>query len=155
MLQSARRGSTVGSVTLPIEITRHAYSVDNEIREAASYRPIAWVTITPFKGGLAVNGPALIDTGATMSAIDLRIAQTFGFTASGTISVLTADGVESASPIYEVQLSGIAGYVQDLVISSCNVFDQGIIALIGTDVLANGKLAYDGTNGEFTLDFPT
>lgn len=143
------------SVTSPIEITRHTYAVNNEVREAASYRPITWVTITPFRGGLAVNGPALVDTGATMTAIDSRIAQSFGFTVSGAISVLTADGRESTSPIYEVQLSGIAGYVQDLVISSCNVFDQGIIALIGTDVLAKGKLIYDGTAGEFTLDFPS
>ena len=143
------------SVTSPIEITRHTYAVDNETREAASYRPITWVTITPFKGGLAVNGPALVDTGATMTAIDSRIAQSFGFTVSGAISVLTADGRESTSPIYEMQLSGIAGYVQDLIISSCNVFDQGIIALIGTDVLANGKLTYDGTAGEFTLEVPS
>ena len=145
----------MGNVTLPIETTRHTYAVDNEIREAASYRPITWVTFTPYKGGLVVNGPALIDTGATMTAIDSRIAQTFGFTVSGAISVLTADGRVGTSPIYEVQLSGFAGYVQDLVISSCNVFDQGIIALIGTDVLANGKLIYDGITGEFTMDFPS
>ena len=87
------------SVTSPIEITRHTYAVDNETREAASYRPITWVTITPFKGGLAVNGPALVDTGATMTAIDLRVAQRFGFAASGTASILTADGEQSSNPM--------------------------------------------------------
>lgn len=145
----------MGSVTSPIEITRHTYSVNNEIREALSHRPVVSVTIRPLKGGFAVNGPALIDTGATMTAIDSRIAQTYGFSVSGTISVLTADGIENTSPIYEVELSGIAEYAENLVISTCNVFDQGIIALIGTDVLANGKLVYDGANREFTLDFPT
>ena len=145
----------MGSVTLPVEITRHTYEVNGEIRETLSYRPVVSVTIRPLKGGFAISGPALIDTGATMTAIDLRVAQTYGFIASGSISVWTADGEESTNPMYEVQLSGIADYAQDLVITSCSVLEQGVVALLGTDLLASCKLVYDGANGEFTLDSPT
>ena len=145
----------MGIETLPIETTRYTYQVNNEARESFSYRPIIWVTIRPLKGGLPVNGPALIYTGATMTAIDLRVAQRFGFAASGTASILTADGEQSSNPMYEVQLSGIADYVQEFVITSCNVLEQGIMILLGTDVLANGKLIYDGITEEFTMDFPS
>lgn len=30
--------------------------------------------------------------------------------------------------------------------------DQGIIALIGTDILADGSLIYNGNEGKFTLE---
>ena len=90
-----------------------------------------------------------------MTAIDLRIAQTYGFVASGAATIVTANGEQSANPLYEVQLSGIAEYFQDLVITSCNVLEQGIMMLIGTDVLANSKLIYDGAAGEFSLEFPS
>ncbi len=145
----------MSKVTLPIESRKHAYKVGDAVREALSFRPIVWVTITPLKGGIAVNGPVLVDTGATMTAIDLRIAQTYGFVASGAATIVTANGEQSANPLYEVQLSGIAEYFQDLVITSCNVLEQGIMMLIGTDVLANSKLIYDGAAGEFSLEFPS
>jgi hypothetical protein len=35
------------------------------------------------------------------------------------------------------------------------VLEQGIMILLGTDVLANGKLIYDGITEEFTMDFPS
>ena len=56
----------MGSVTLPVEITRHTYEVNGEVREALSYRPVVSVTVRPLKGGIAISGPALIDTGATL-----------------------------------------------------------------------------------------
>ena len=68
---------------------------------------------------------------------------------------ITADGKITPKPIYRgtVKITGLHGYSKTIDMIECDVREnQGIIALIGTDILNDGSLVYDGTNGVFTLE---
>lgn len=100
-----------------------------------------------------VSGIALIDTGASVTCIDNDLALSLGLRAVGSVSVNTPSGVGIAQTQYlgEVTLPGSAGNLWTL--TGAVLAPQGIIALIGTDVLANCVLVYNGSAGAFTLAF--
>jgi len=106
---------------------------------------------------------ALIDTGASITAIEPQVLQALGLTPTGTIEIVTpstGNAVHTADT-YDVDLSINAATVSEppllipnLRVSSSELFSrQGIHALIGRDVLSRCILVYSGTVNLISLCF--
>ena len=95
---------------------------------------------------------ALWDTGATMSAISQRVADSLQLTPEGRITSSLAHGKAEDLPVYYVNirlpnavlLTGISVVGMDL---------PGIDLLIGMDVIGQGDLAISNWQGQTTLSF--
>lgn len=97
---------------------------------------------------------ALIDTGATLSAVDASTLAQLSLQPVGIANVGTAAGQQPQNlyPVRMVltQMSLGIDYSQVL---GVNLAGQGIIALLGRDFLQRTILIYDGPSGEFTLSY--
>ena len=100
-----------------------------------------------------VTGSALIDTGATFSAIDMgRVAKKLGLNPIATAKSGTADG-EKVQPIFSVKfvLPQSKIVVSDGRATGVNLDGSPYIALLGRSFLQNVIMIYDGPGAEFTL----
>ncbi|MCL2640201.1 MAG: aspartyl protease family protein [Phycisphaerales bacterium] len=109
----------------------------------------------------AIKIRALIDTGASCTAIDTSIVRKLEIPATGTVDVRTPS--TGATPHtfnqYDIQLTILdergnplsSGHSIPIVGSDFS--GQDIEALIGRDLLAMGILIYNGTAGSFTLSY--
>ena len=92
-------------------------------------------------------------TGASSTAIDNAVAREAGLAIVGRTKVGSATGV-SPQPVYAAKITVMDGSKQWL---NYTVFahgvdiktHQGLVALIGRDILSAGKLIYDGANATF------
>jgi predicted aspartyl protease len=126
--------------------------------------PIIQVTVTieqnAGKGLLAqgktlptpISGLALIDTGATGTCIDDEAAQKLGLPVIDVAQMASATHANQECKVYPVQID-IQGA---LTLSSPRTIGaalapQGLLILIGRDVLRNCNLFYNGPIGQFTL----
>jgi hypothetical protein len=102
---------------------------------------------------VAVSGVGLIDTGATFTSVDMSAIKSLGIAPIGTVSLGTASGPVQQNQ-YPAALSfpgtnlpsGQFGFV-----IGCDLTGQGILVLIGRDVLQNYVMLYHGPLGLFTL----
>ena len=100
----------------------------------------------------SVNGAALIDTGATVTAIDHKAATTLGLRTVGRKPILTPAGQSDTDQFsfmicvlpYGLKLNCVPGIGADL-------DRQGLVALIGMDMLAQCVLTVNGPGGFFFL----
>jgi hypothetical protein len=102
-----------------------------------------------------IGGFALIDTGASATAVDYRVFQKLQVAPVTTINVNTPSG-QQVHPCFPASIifPGTAIPKLDYAwLASADLQAQGIIALIGRDVLANCVLTYDGLSGDFTIAF--
>lgn len=101
-----------------------------------------------------VNGTALIDTGATVTAIHAPILQQLAIQPVGTMKVGTAGGQQDQSRypaairFAQINVQGSLAFVL-----GADLTGMGFIALIGRDILAQGILVYNGALGHFILAF--
>ena len=100
-----------------------------------------------------LTGLALIDTGATMTAIDHNVASQLDLAPVGIIQTGTAGGRMDCF-LYPVRITfpdaGLPG--ADLThAAGCDLAGQGYLALIGRDLLANFVLTYNGPLGQIIL----
>lgn len=97
---------------------------------------------------------ALIDTGATVTSIDLNVAKALNLQTKGTALVGSAMG-HNDHHIYDVDLylsmRERLTLLQNKVVISSDIGGQGIQMLLGTDNLKLGKLIFD-RGGKFSLD---
>ena len=113
-----------------------------------------------------IPGKGLIDTGASHTSIDSKLAEDNGFheqvSYRGTKSI-TAGGVRTDTRSYycRLEIVGPQTYTQALAMPDFKAHNRLTdiaisphIVLIGRDVLNLGLLTYDGPNGTFTLDLP-
>lgn len=101
-----------------------------------------------------VIGNALIDTGATTTTIDIRVAEELGLPRSGTVQSV---GIGGASAGYRAACSiNIKGLRVSIPRAHCHPLPEssGLIALIGRDILRHMVLEYDGVNGTVALTIP-
>ena len=109
------------------------------------------------KNGLPVpaarKGFALIDTGASITAVDEEVVASLGIQPIGQMKLSTPSQSRPAW-LYAVRLtcSQIAAPVPDVLdIVGCTLQPQGFIALLGRNFLRKVVLVYDGPAGSFTL----
>jgi hypothetical protein len=111
----------------------------------------------PFSSPCVVVG--LIDTGASLSALDASIIASLGLAPRNVVSIHTP----STGAAYEKRLTFDALVVlgetpgkplsKTLNVISCELASQGFMALIGRDLLRYCRLVYDGPNNSFTLEY--
>jgi len=98
-------------------------------------------------------GHALIDTGATKSCVDEQALATLAIRPVGQTKVLTPSGSETQF-IHPVRLTFVGttlGSIEPIAVLASKLKDQGLLALIGRDILAHCILVYNGPGGIFTL----
>lgn len=100
-----------------------------------------------------VTGLALVDTGATTTCIDKTVAQQMGLAPSGTAKLSSASHQETECLTYPVQLFFPAWNVglQAARAMGVTIANQGIVVLVGRDLLQNCVLVYNGADGAFAL----
>lgn len=100
-------------------------------------------------------GSALIDTGASVTAVDMEILQRLNLPPVGTGSVITPSGAATQG-VYVVRLTFPGTLIPPLdpmpVIGS-QLRGFGHIVLLGRDLLQGALLIYDGAHGHWTLAF--
>ena len=101
-----------------------------------------------------VSGMALIDTGATSSAVDVSVVTALGVNPVGTAQVGTAGG-PTTQPVYPIrmQLQGVGLTINFSRVTGAPLQQMGLVALLGRDMLSRMILYYDGPNSEYTLAF--
>lgn len=99
-----------------------------------------------------VDAMAMIDTGASITAIDAVLAQKIGLVQTGSAPIVGVTG-EMDQPVYAAQLMlekpSVALDPWKMVGSPLN--GQGFDVLLGRDFLEQLTLVYDGSSGNFTL----
>ena len=107
-------------------------------------------------GGTAptpVIGPALIDTGASVSCVDASVPPKLGVNPIGTTHLhgATGGGASSMFPMRVVVLN-MANWTLDFqYMVQASLSPLGYVALLGRDVLRAGSLHYLGHVGEFQI----
>ncbi len=102
-----------------------------------------------------VSGEALLDTGASVSCVDSTVIQTLGVAPVGSTKLYTPSGSSQQNqyPVrFEFPGSNLPAIETMRAIGS-QLQQQGIIALVGRDVLASFVLVYNGPGGFITLAF--
>ena len=99
-----------------------------------------------------VRGFALVDTGATMSAVDDSVVRSLGVAPIGLASTGTAGGPQTQN-LYPAKfiLQRAPWTFEFGRVTGCNLSGTGMIALIGRDVLSNAILVYNGPLGVFSF----
>lgn len=106
----------------------------------------------------SVRGKALVDTGADRTAVEFTEADAAGAKPEGSYH---AQGVTSEAitlPVYSLKMRFPGTDLPEVNIESAaatpHLKSQGIVALIGRDVLEQVHLGYNGPTGQFSLSAP-
>lgn len=102
-----------------------------------------------------ITGYALIDTGACVTSVDVSTLESLGIRAVGQIPISTPNGSSNLG-IYSCQFSFPGTPIPVLPFANVvgsHLKTQGIVALIGRDLLRSFLLIYDGVQGSWTLSF--
>jgi hypothetical protein len=97
---------------------------------------------------------ALIDTGASTTAISGKVVKDLGLVPRGTAKVFTSSRRSEMRNEYDISLEfGKDIYLQILRALEANLKDQTIHCLIGRDILQHGRFTYDGPGNKVKLSF--
>jgi len=97
------------------------------------------------------TGLALIDTGASNTCIDEQAAQELGLPAIDVGNMQSASHEKHPCNIYPVQIITQVVTLNSQRTMGANLASQGLLVLIGRDVLQACNLFYNGPAGQFTL----
>lgn len=100
-----------------------------------------------------INGPALVDTGASVSCVDRSVPARLGLSPIGTtqLSGATGGGLRSLYPM-RIVVQGMGNWTLDFqYVVEADLAPLGYVALLGRDVLRFTVLQYFGHVGEFTV----
>ena len=98
-------------------------------------------------------GSILIDTGASMTSIERTVLQELGIPPIGESQVKTPSGGETQL-VYPCGLAFPGSplpTIKGIFVLGANLAEQGIVGLLGRDVLANCLFVFNGQGGGFTL----
>lgn len=112
--------------------------------------------------GASTDGLALVDTGASMSAVDRRAALDLGLPTPGaaTFFAVTATGDRHVTPLRtgQLRLGHDPRYFELELIEvpdlHARVEGFRVVALLGWDFLGSCTLSFDGPAGTFSLGLP-
>ena len=101
-----------------------------------------------------LNGLALIDTGASVTCIDQEAARTAGLAIVDSGPMHSATHENHIVPIYAgmIQIQTFPAFRTTRAYGA-HLEPQGVIALIGRDMLASCMFTYNGADGSFSLAF--
>jgi len=100
----------------------------------------------------SIKGNALVDSGASISAVDLSVISSLQINPVGVATVLTTTGPVQQN-LFPARFI-IPGLVIDFsAVIGADLRPQGIIALIGRDLLSRLMMIYHGPAGRVTLAF--
>jgi len=97
------------------------------------------------------TGWALIDTGASNTCIDDKVANELGLPVIDVGTMLSATHEKVPCNIYPVLITTPIVNLNSPRTMGAALAAQGLLVLIGRDVLANCNLFYNGPTGQFTL----
>lgn len=100
-----------------------------------------------------VTGLALIDTGATTTCIDEEAAQKLQLPAIDVVTVASVSHASTERNVYpiSIEVAGLPIVVNAPRSVGAELKAQGLLLLIGRDVLQSCVLVYNGPAGQFTL----
>lgn len=100
-----------------------------------------------------VSGVALIDTGATSTCIDDGAAKQLQLPVVNVVNVASASHASTPQNVYPIQVEvvGLPISIEAPNAIGAALAPQGLLALIGRDVLQHCTLFYNGITGEITL----
>jgi predicted aspartyl protease len=96
---------------------------------------------------------ALIDTGASSTCIDEQAAQQLQLPVVNVVNVASASHSSTPQNVYPIQIevAGLPISIEAPNAIGAALSAQGLLALIGRDVLQHCTLFYNGLTGEITL----
>jgi len=100
-----------------------------------------------------VSGIALIDTGASTTCVDDSVAQQMQLPVVNVVNIASASHASTKQNVYPIQIEviGLPISIETPNAIGAALGAQGLIALIGRDVLQHCTLFYNGITGSFTL----
>lgn len=100
-----------------------------------------------------VTGYALIDTGASNTCVDEDIAQQLGLPVVDVVHIASASHALSEQNVYplNIEFVGFPATVDAPHAIGAPLASQGLVALIGRDLLQRFTLFYNGLTGQITL----
>ena len=99
-----------------------------------------------------VNGLALIDTGASHTCLDESTAKDVGLPVIDRATITSASHADNNVPVFSAKLAIIRFSDINLErVPGANLKPQGLIALIGRDVLSRAVLVYNGPDGSVSI----
>ncbi len=103
-----------------------------------------------------MNVRALVDTGASSSALDATVIQSLNLIQTGRTQVHTPSGYGERDQ-FDVSLffGSVPGDVKSFTVSiiSSDLASEGFLAILGWDILRHCILTCDGPKGTFRLDY--
>jgi predicted aspartyl protease len=97
------------------------------------------------------SGLALIDTGATGTCIDDQAAKELGLPVIDVAKMTSATHKDQQCSVYPVQINLPSVVLNSPRTMGAALAPQGLLVLIGRDVLQNCTLFYNGPTGQITL----
>lgn len=97
------------------------------------------------------SGLALIDTGASNTCVDEQAAKELGLPVIDVASMQSASHEKHSCNVYPVQIITPIVTLNAPRAMGAALASQGLLVLIGRDVLQNCNLFYNGPAGQFTL----
>ena len=108
------------------------------------------LTISSVGGGASTT--AQVDTGSTISSVDIGLLERIHAPVVGSVAISTVDG-NSVVPAYSVTLASLGiGLSAQPVYVLGDTLPAPVQALIGRDVLSLYRLTYDGALGSWEID---
>src|SRR5438067_1699528 len=101
----------------------------------------------------AVSGLGLIDTGAVSTCIDEGVAKRMNLPVVNVVTLASASHASTQANVYPVkfQIAGFPVAINAPSAIGAQLAAQGLLALIGRDLLQHCSLIYNGFSGEITL----
>ncbi|MCY3628733.1 MAG: hypothetical protein OXI05_07015 [Bacteroidota bacterium] len=93
----------------------------------------------------------MFDTGASISCFDLKAAEKLGLVTVGKANMISASHDNHPAPLFAGKLIIDKINVNVERAMGANLAPQGLIALIGRDIMSIGTLFYNGLDGSVTF----
>ncbi|MCY4548965.1 MAG: hypothetical protein OXC28_11405 [Defluviicoccus sp.] len=99
-----------------------------------------------------VRGFALVDTGASITCIDRDVAVQAGLAVVDSGPMHSATHANEIVPIYagRLMISGLCAVDANRAYGA-SLAPQGLVALVGRDILAQCQFTYNGVDGSFSI----